>query len=169
MSCKTTPVTNIEEKKQTVIKFLVEPSQFYNDEYGYVGIGYQTKEEVWEKKKKNFENRNLSQEIYKKAYNAIPKNGIISVHIGRKDIMHANTRFYSFSGYKNNKNIFSINGQEGIPNIKGRDENWWNIVEIPLTEHIDNVISVFVTDKRIDREFEFKIIREEIELTEISY
>ncbi|MCL2480219.1 MAG: hypothetical protein FWF38_00760 [Spirochaetaceae bacterium] len=166
LSCKTTPVPIIPEKKQpekqeTVVKFFVEPSKFYSDEYGYIGIGYQTKEEVWEKKKKSFENKNISQEVYKKVLNAIPKNGIIYVHIGRKDLMHANTLFYSFSGYKNNKNIFTINGPEGIPNIKGRDENWWNIVEIPLTENIDSVINVRVTDKKINREFDFKIIREE--------
>jgi len=151
-----------EEKQQKVIKFSVMPQNFYTDEYGYIGIGYQTKEEVWEQKKKSFENKNISQESYKKVLNAIPKNGIISIHIGRKDLMHANTQFYLFSGSKNNKTIFMIHGKEGIPNIKGRDENWWNIVEIPLTEIIDSVIDICVTDKKINREFNFKIIREEI-------
>ena len=152
------------EKQQTIIRFYVEPSQFYDDEYGYIGIGYQTKEEIWEKKKKILEKRNSPQEDYKKVQNAIPKNGIISVHIGRKDLMHANTRFYSFSGYKNNKSIFMIKGKEGIPNIKGRDENWWNIVEIPLNESIDSVITVLVTDDKINKEFNFTIVCEEVNI-----
>ena len=168
LSCKTEPPQKPEapkkntEKQQTVIKFYVEPSQFYNDAYGYIGVGYQTKEEIWEKKRKILEKKNLPQEEHKKVQNGIPKNGIIAVHIGRKDLMHANTRFYSFSGSKNNKSIFMINGKEGIPNIKGRDENWWNIVEIPLNESIDSEISVRITDKKIEKEFTFKIIREEI-------
>ena len=147
---------------QTIIKFYVDPSVFYNDEFGYIGIGYQTKEEVWEKRKRFFANRNLSQADYEKVYNAIPKGGIISVHIGRKDLMHANTRYYVFNCSKNNRSIFRINGREGIPNIKGRDGNWWNIVELPLNEDVENVINVIVTDKRVNKDFNFRIIREEI-------
>ena len=147
-------------EKPTVVRFYVEPSKFYNDEYGYIGVGHQTKEEKIEKMKELLVKNNLSQEDYKKKLNAVPKGGIISVHIGRKDLNHANTQWYSFSGYKDNKNIFMINGKEGIPNVKGRDENWWNIVEIPLNEDIDSVITVIVKDKKINREFSFKILQE---------
>ena len=145
------------EKPQTVIKFHVEPSQFYKDEYGYIGIEYRTKEEIWERRKPLLAARNLSQTEYDRIQNSIPKDGMIYVHIGRQDLMHANTRYYSFRGDKDNRGIFMIHGREGIPNLRSVDRNWWNIVEVPLRENIDDVINVVVTDKKINREFSFKI------------
>jgi len=170
LGCRTPPpaprvtpniAPTIVERQQTVVRFYVTPSKFYNDRYGYIGIRYQTKEEIWEERKSSFADRNLSAAEYERVRNAIPEDGVIYIHIGRKNLMHANTRYYSFRGYKENKDIFAIQGREGIPNIRCRDGNWWNIVEIPLREQINNEINVVVTDRRINREFNFKIIREE--------
>ncbi|MCL2294207.1 MAG: hypothetical protein FWC36_05010 [Spirochaetes bacterium] len=155
-----TPPPNIAEN-QSNVKFYINPSNFYNDEFGFIGIKYHTKEEIWERRKKILEERNASPEEHRKVQNAIPKGGIISVHIGRRDLMHANTRYYTFRGNKNNRTVFAVNGREGIPNIRGRDGNWWSIVEIPLNEDIESVIDVIVTDRRTNKDYNFKIIRSE--------
>ena len=45
------------------------------------------------------------------------------VKIGRRDLMHANTRWYDYVVTREGKAIIDREGAEGIPNIKGRDGN----------------------------------------------
>ncbi len=151
-----------EKSSPTVTVYRVEPSKFYRDEYGYTGIGYSTYTEQCEKIKVLLDKKNAMPDEYKKETARLSRFGVIVFHIGRQDLMHANTRWYNFTATKNSRTLFSINGEEGIPNIKGRDGNWWNIVEIPLTEEITSKINITVKDKKTGKEFDFTVIKEEI-------
>jgi hypothetical protein len=168
LSCKTTPKKEPENpvvkqpKTVKIEKFYVEPYKFYKDNYGYIGVSYLTRNEIWEKKKILLEKRDAPEIAFEAEKKRLPKEGLITFHIGRFDIMHANTAWYVFSAYKNKKLIFSVKGKEGLPNIKGGDGNWWDAVEIPLDEHVDSKIEIIVKDNKNEKEFLFELIKEEI-------
>ncbi|MCP5514409.1 MAG: hypothetical protein H7A26_02970 [Spirochaetales bacterium] len=165
--CKTQPVLKEkelppppEEKIEAVITYRVEPSKFHTDEYGYTGAGYLTRDQQWEKIKTALDKKNASADLIKKENSKLPKTGTITIHIGRLELMHADTVWYTIAGKEKNKTIFTIKGKEGVPNIKGRDGNWWNTIEIPLHEEISSRIDITVTDRKTGREYNFSIIKE---------
>lgn len=156
--------TSPEEKPlrhDTIVTFRVDPQEFFRDNNGYTGLEYRTFDELWQKKKQILDSRNSPEEDYKKAARSVPGFGSVTIHIGRQDLMHANTRWYSYSVSRQGKIIFSRNGEEGIPNVKGRDGNWWNIIEIALPEEIKDSIEVKVTDKKTAKDYLFSVTREE--------
>jgi len=148
-----------ENPVKTVISYQVEPSKFYHDEYGYTGADYSTREEQWNRLKNILDKKGAAHDEYGKAKTSIPEYGIITIHIGRQDLMHANTRWFHFSAKNNSKVLFSYKGQEGIPNIKGKDGNWWNIIELPLPEEITSKIDVMITDIKTGRNYPFTVKR----------
>ncbi len=75
--------------------------------------------------------------------------------------MHANTKNYSGTIKKDNNVIYTYKGREGIPNIKGQDGNWWNIVKLPLRRDIENSLSVVLSDNKTGNTYDFKINRHE--------
>jgi hypothetical protein len=149
-----------DKKSEAVISFRVEPAKFYTDEYGYTGIGYSTREELWEKIKTTLDKKNASADIIQKENSKLPKIGTITIHIGRLELMHADTVWYTVTASKNSKTLFTVKGREGVPNIKGRDGNWWNTIEIPLHEEITSRIDITVTDKKTGREYGFAVLKE---------
>lgn len=156
-----TPPVIEEPKKNIVISYNVEPKEFYKDKYGYIGLGYETRAEKWKKLKTILKKRGATDEDFKKAEKLLPKEGMITIHIGRQDIHMANTERFSFSIEKDGKVISKHKGKKGIPNIKGRDGNWWNLVEIPLNEKIKDQIKVIATNNKTATDFVFFIIKEE--------
>ena len=165
--CKTQPILQEKElplppekKSEAVISYRVEPSKFYTDEYGYTGAGYLTRDQQWEKIKTALDKKNASADLINKENSKLPKTGTITIHIGRLELMHADTVWYTISGKEKSKTLFTIKGKEGVPNIKGRDGNWWNTIEIPLYEEITSRIDFTVTDRKTGREYSFAIIRE---------
>lgn len=143
-----------------VVIYKVIPEKFIRDIYGYIGIRYYTYEQEKEKIKIRLDKKNSGKEDYDKAYKRIPEFGNVTLHIGRKDLMHANTKWYNFSVKKGDICLIKLRGREGIPNIKGEDGNWWNIVKLPLTEEIPEELSVEIEDTKTGGIYKFRLIKE---------
>jgi len=148
------------EKIVTVL-YPVHPGERLTDHFGYIGLEYLTKGEAEVRAKSHLDRRDAEAEEYQKAYKKIPPGGHLLVHIGRQELMHANTLLYSYVVISGGKTIMSREGEEGIPNIRGRDGNWWNVVTIPLDDPIGESISVKITDTKIEKTYEFSVVRTE--------
>ncbi len=153
------PVKKLQPEIKTEISYSIEPEKFIRDNYGYIGIKYLTHEEEKEKVRKRLEKNNASPVDFEKAYKRIPEFGYIVLHIGRQELMHANTKWYSCSVKKEGTTVLTYKGREGIPNIKGRDGNWWNIVKLPVRNDIITPLSVEITDNKKGSSYNFKINR----------
>ena len=168
-ACKTeTPVTPEPKKadppvpaQNVVISYSIEPENFIKDSYGYIGIKYYTYDQEKEKIKKRLEKKNAGTEDFEKAYKKIPEFGYIVLHIGRQELMHANTKWYSCSVKRDSIPVFEYKGREGIPNIKGEDGNWWNIIRLPLRQEIGNSLSAVIADHKTGNSYSFKVNRVE--------
>lgn len=90
--------------------------------------------------------------------------GRFTVHLGRQELDHADTAWYSFTVTEGPSTLLSLVGEEGIPNIKGPDGNWWNDVDLDLPHPVSAEIRVTVQDRKIDLAYAFtlrKILRPE--------
>ena len=153
-----------EPEKPVRISYPVLPQERYEDGHGYIGLEYLTRPDVLERIKSRLDKRNARADEYVKEYEKVPPGGHLVVDIGRKDLMHANTRWYDFTIIKDGKTIIRRNGVEGIPNIKGRDGNWWNEVIIPLEPVIEESIEVRIADRKQNLDYVFSVVRLEEEM-----
>jgi hypothetical protein len=167
--CKTNTPIIIQEKPQIPplakekieVFYNVEPEKYITDNFGYIGVEYFTNKQEKEKIKNRLDKKKALQKDYEKAYSRVPEFGNIVLHIGRKDLMHANTKCYSYSVRKGEKVLLNLNGKEGIPNIRGRDGNWWNILKLPVRENIKDTLSVVINDNKTSKIYNFKVLRVE--------
>jgi hypothetical protein len=83
----------------------------------------------------------------------------LTVHLGRQNLDHANTAWYSFTVTEGGSTMLSVQGEEGIPNIKGPDGNWWNDVDLDLPHSVSAAIRVIVQDRKIDLAYDFTLRR----------
>ncbi|MBT3273049.1 MAG: hypothetical protein HN368_07855 [Spirochaetales bacterium] len=155
------PAPEPEPVRTVLISYPIEPRERFNDNWGYIGLEYLTQDEVKEKIKTRLDKREADPEDYQREYAKISEGGEVLIHIGRQDLMHANTLWYSYSVANGAKTLISRKGNEGIPNIKGRDGNWWNTLTVSLDQPIADYINVTVTDSKSEQTYEFKVIRTE--------
>lgn len=150
-------------KAELIVKtsYPVNPIERFTDAFGYIGLEYLTKGEAEDRAKARLSRRGVGPDELEKVLAKIPDGGHLLVHIGRQDLLHANTLLYSYIVMSGDKMIISRKGRDGIPNIKGRDGNWWNVVTIPLDNPIDESISVRITDTKIEKTYEFSVDRTE--------
>ncbi len=148
-----------EEIQQTVITYKVEPEDFIRDSSGYTGIEYLTREEAVKKIRLRLEKNKASLSDYEKACSKVPEFGNIILHIGRQELMHANTRWYIYTVKKGDEYIINRRGEEGIPNIKGRDGNWWNLISLPVNEEITDKLAVYIKDNKTGKIYSFVVRR----------
>ena len=153
------PEPEPEPEKVIRISYPILPQERYDDAYGYIGLEYLTRPEVLDKIKTRLDKRNADSDDYEREYAKVPDGGHLIIHIGRSDLMHANTRWYYYTVVKDGKVRIERGGVEGIPNIKGRDGNWWNIVTVPLETLIEEEIEVKVMDSEKELEYTFTITR----------
>jgi hypothetical protein len=148
-------------EKIVTISFPILPQDRYDDRFGYIGLDYLTKQEVLDKIKARLDKRNADADDYQREYSKVPEGGHLIVNIGRSDLMHANTRWYSYVVTKGNETKIAKKGVEGIPNIKGRDGNWWNVVIVPLEFLIEESIEVEIADMKENLVYEFSVTKME--------
>lgn len=153
-----------EPKKEVRISYPILPQGRFDDLYGYIGLEYLTRSQVLDKIKNRLDKRDADAADYEKAYSKVPEGGHLILNIGRQDLMHANTRWYAYTVTSNGNTSIDKKGAEGIPNIKGRDGNWWNVLEIPLKQPIEDSIQVSVTDMNKNLVYNFEVLRLEEEL-----
>ncbi len=148
-------------EKAMEIRYPIDPDDRYREKNGYIGIEYRRPEEIAKELQKKHEEGTYTAEELDEELSEIPGGGVILVHIGRQDLLHANTRWYSYLVEDPDSVRIEREGEEGIPNVRGRDGNWWNVVELPLEEPIDTKVDVAVFDNRARSEYHFTIRREE--------
>lgn len=158
------PEPEPEPEKMIRISYPILPQERFDDTFGYIELEYLTRPEVIEKITMSLDRRNADTDEYQKAYDKVPPGGHLYLNIGRQDLMHANTRWYSYSVIREGKAVIDKRGAEGIPNIKGRDGNWWNVITIPLKTAIDERIEVQIKDIKENLIYDFEIMRLEEEL-----
>ncbi len=155
----TPPAPEPEPEKVIRISYPILPQDRYDDKFGYIGLEYLTRPVVLEKIKVRLDKRKADSEDYAREYAKVPEGGHLIINIGRGDLMHANTRWYPYSVTKDDKTLVERRGVEGIPNIKGRDGNWWNVVTVGLKSLIEDSIEVRVLDTMENLEYTFSVTR----------
>ena len=151
-----------------VISFPVDPERRYEDKNGYVGIEYLTNEQVKELTKTRLEKRRAKAETFEKEYAKIPPGGHVVINIGRQDLLNANTKWYAAEIFEAGEEILIYRGEEGVPNVRGRDGNWWNTIALPLETPIEDYIEVRILDLRLELSYEFTVSRLETILPRVE-
>ena len=153
------PVIVVLETPPVTVTYPISPPIEYKDQFGYVGLEYLTQDQVIETTVAKLKKNGSDSERIDTATQKIPSGGHLLVHLGRQDLMHANTKWYSFQILRGDKVVFEKSGEEGIPNVKGKDGNWWNVITLPLREEIDDSINIQIRDNHIDLIYDFTVSR----------
>ena len=154
------PVPEPEYDRVVRVSYPVLPRARFEDRYGYVELEYLTRQEIVETVRMRLDKQGAdAADDYEREYAKIPDGGHVLIYIGRQDLMHANTRWYSYRVSTRSTLLVKGGGEEGIPNIKGRDGNWWNVVTIPLDQSIDDAIMIEIHDAKLETIYEFSVER----------
>jgi hypothetical protein len=151
------PLPEVAPAYHSIVTYSILPQERYRDGFGYIELEYRTFETVKEAVTVRLTERDADREEYAEKYAEIPEGGYVVVHIGRQDLMHANTRWYSYRILTAGSVLLFRKGKEGIPNVRGRDGNWWNEVRLPLRTPIESAIDVTVTDERTGAAYDFMV------------
>ncbi len=155
------PAPEPEPATTTIVTYPILPANEIRDAYGYIRIEYFTRDELIAIVRDRLEKRGADKDDYERALGSIADGGEVRVHIGRQDLMHANTRWYSYRLSVADTVVLDRSGREGIPNIRGRDGNWWNVVNIPVEQPIVDSLDVEVFDVKSQTEYRYRVVREE--------
>jgi hypothetical protein len=113
----------------------VSPSDGYTDRFGYVRL-----------------------EFLPPGPPGIPPGGRLVVHLGRQSLHLANTVWFRFKVTEGGSALLDVAGEEGIPNIKGPDGNWWNDVSLDLPKPISNQVRVTADDRGTGMTYTFTVV-----------
>jgi hypothetical protein len=122
------------QRQPTVESWEISPAEGYQDGYGYVRL-----------------------EFLPPGAPGLPAGGRLVVHLGRQRLEHANTIWYSFRVTEGIVELLSMDGPEGIPNIKGPDGNWWTDVDLDLPGAFSRPLLVTVNDARAGMTYTFTV------------
>jgi hypothetical protein len=112
----------------------ISPAEGYEDVFGYVRIDFTPAERT-------------------------DDGGRVTVHLGRQGLDHANTAWYNFTVTEGSSSLLSLQGAEGIPNIKGPDGNWWNDIDLDLPKPVMREARVAIEDLKIGVTYVFTLRR----------
>jgi hypothetical protein len=142
LSCHTTRVAeSVPQPREVVVGWEVTPAEGYEDQLGFVRMDFAPPDELRE------------------AQSMIPVGGRLTVHLGYRSLLDANTVWYSFEISEGSRVRLRLDGEEGIPNIKGPDGYWWNDVDLDLLQPVTGEIRVVVSDKRSRAAYAFSLRR----------
>ena len=82
----------------------------------------------------------------------------IVVSLGRRDIEHADTEWYTFSFVIDGRR-YTFEGRHSVPFVRGKDGLWWNEAEVRLPFTFAEELSVAVTDRYARRDYRFRVQR----------
>jgi hypothetical protein len=140
-SCASAPVAQapLDEPEQRpareVITWEISPKQGHVDEFGFVRLDFQPPGSAAD----------------------LPPGGRLTVHLGRLRLDHANTIWYSFAVTEGRSPLVLLIGQEGIPNVKGPDGNWWNDVILDVPSAFPREVRVEVRDGKTGLVYAFTV------------
>lgn len=144
----------------TIVSFPIEPTDEIKDEFGYMRIEYIEFTEAVEAIRDRLSRRGATEKQIERAISTVEPGGVVRVHIGRQELLHADTQWYDYV-VEQSEAGYDSHGVEGIPNIRGRDGNWWNVVDLPILSPIADEINITVYDTRELVEYRYTIIRSE--------
>ena len=137
-ACSTVPLTPppaAAPQPPAVQSWEVSPAEGYTDRFGYVRL-----------------------EFLPPGPPGILPGGRLMVHLGRQSLHLANTVWFSFKVTEGATVLLSVAGEEGIPNIKGPDGNWWNDMSLDLPKPISNPIRVTADDAGTGMTYTFTVV-----------
>ena len=155
------PTPEPEPVMVTIVTFPIEPAELIKDRYGYMRTEYFPYDEAVEQITNRLAKRNAREWEVNREVEKIEPGGIIRVHIGRQELLHADTKWYQYRLETPETIVYERQGKEGIPNIRGRDGNWWNVVDLPVLTVVDDRIELTVSDTRGEVEYRYSIVRHE--------
>jgi hypothetical protein len=137
VSCSTVPAAPPvpERKNQEVISWEISPAEGYTDTFGYVRLEFTPSG----------------------SDPTLPAGGRLTVHLGRQSLDHANTVWYSYTVTEGSTTLISLDGEIGIPNIKGPDGNWWDDIDFDLPRPVFHEIHVTIEDRKINATYAFTL------------
>jgi len=144
----------------TVVSFPIEPTAEIEDKFGYMRIEYIEFTEAVEAIRNRLTRRDALEKQIERAISEIEPGGVVRVHIGRQELLHADTQWYDYA-IEQSEAGYDRQGVEGIPNIRGRDGNWWNVVDLPIFSPITDKINITIYDTRELVEYRYSVIRNE--------
>ncbi len=146
ISCSTIPAARPKppetQTEEAAIGWEVSPAEGYSDEFGHVGLDFTPPDRLQERSPA-----------------AVPAGGRLTVHLGRQDLEHANTAWYSFTVTEGSNTLLDVAGGEGIPNIKGPNGDWWNDIDLDLPRPVFGEINVTIQDRKIGVTYAFTVRR----------
>jgi hypothetical protein len=160
VACYTVPAAPPVPERQTqeaVISWEISPAQGYADKFGYVSLDFTPPERLREILSAGTGQADSPGGVQPGNKTTFPAGGRLTVHLGRQGLDHANTVWYSFTVTEGSTTLLSVAGEEGIPNVKGPDNNWWNDVDLDLLKPVFREIRVTVEDRKIDASYAFTL------------
>jgi hypothetical protein len=157
LSCHTVKVAEpMPQPREVVVDWEVTPADGYEDQLGFVRMDFAPPDELREAlaARAGPENPNQHEE-----QPVIPAGGRLTVHLGYRNLLDANTVWYSFEITEGSRIRLRLDGEEGIPNVKGPDGYWWNDVDLDLLQPVTGGIRVVVSDKRSRAAYTFSLRR----------
>jgi hypothetical protein len=121
--------------RQPAIKsWEVTPAEGYVDSYGYLRL-----------------------EFLPPGAPGLPAGGRLVLHLGRQSLSHANTAWYTVRVTEGTVVLLDVAGEEGIPNIKGPDGNWWKDIDLDLPRPFMHPLTVTVNDAKTGIPYAFTV------------
>jgi hypothetical protein len=128
------PPPPVVEKPRPPERWVISPAQGYDDRYGYVRLEY-----------------------IPPGPPGVPPGGRLLVDMGRQGLSHANTAWYRFEVREGTAVLLDQFGEEGIPNVKGPDGNWWTDEPLDLPRPLRGPLSVTVDDGKTGITYAFEV------------
>lgn len=154
------PSVDLKTLLRETITYDMGPGERQEDAYGYISLTYRTAEEVIRDKAVELDIEPGDASGMQRLLKMVPAGGLITIDINRKDLLHANTKWYSYAlQFANDKTISRKKGQESIPFVKGRENLWWNTDEMPVPRPLEGSLTLCVEDAKNGKTYCFTITR----------
>jgi hypothetical protein len=136
-----------QQTREITTGWQISPAAGYADSFGYMILDYAPPEKLRE------------APAARAGRGSIPAGGRLTIRMGRLNIAHANTIWYAIEVSEGSRSLVRLKGEDGIPNVRGQDGNWWNDLDIDLSEPVAREIRVTVEDAKIGASYIFTLRR----------
>lgn len=129
---------------QEVVTWEITPAEGYQDEQSYVTLEYASLEA-------------LEAAAAGEPDAPVPAGGRLTVHLGYRILEDANTAWFRFEVAEGPQTLLRLNGEQGVPNVKGLDGYWWNDVMLDLAAPITEEARVRIHNKKNEVDYVFAL------------
>lgn len=122
----------------------ITPDEGYQDEQSYVTLEYASAEA-------------LRAAGAGEPDGPVPAGGRLTVHLGYRELEDANTAWFRFEVAEGPRTLLRLDGEQGVPNVKGLDDYWWNDVTLDLAAPITKEAQVKVYNRKYEVDYVFDL------------